>query len=83
MPYPNQHAARINSPLRFIDGSFRTKRIANGVSIIVGRLITNNSGGMTVQAYRFDKTIFTADEARRWLKDHKINYLSFEPAKSS
>ena len=35
---------------------------------------------MEAQSYRFDKSQFTAEEAKRWLKKHDISYTSFEPA---
>jgi hypothetical protein len=35
---------------------------------------------MKAQAYRFAKHQYTAEEARAWLKSHKISYISFEPA---
>jgi arsenate reductase-like glutaredoxin family protein len=38
---------------------------------------------MTAQAYRFDKIVFTVAEAKEWLKEHKVEYISFEPASKS
>lgn len=35
---------------------------------------------MEVQSYRFAKNLFTAEEAKSWLKKHDIRYISFEPA---
>lgn len=78
MPYPNEHAARIADPNKFEDNSFRRKNITSGIDIIIGKLRGESS--MSTQAYRFDKTKFTADEAKKWLKDHDIKYISFEPA---
>jgi hypothetical protein len=78
MPYPSEHAARIISPSRFEEGSFRRKNIAPGIDIILGKL--KGETEMTAQAYRFKKDKFTEEEARVWLKDHKINPISFEPA---
>lgn len=78
MPYPNEHAARIISPDRFEQDSFRRKKIADGIDIIIGKLKGETT--MTTQAYRFDSNKFTASEARKWLKDHKIDYISFEEA---
>lgn len=81
MPYPNQHSARMKNPDRFVEGSFRTKKIATGVTIIIGKL--KGSDTMTTQAYRFDKSVFTPEQAKEWLKSHSIMaYISFEPASS-
>lgn len=79
MPYPNFHAARIKNPELFIKESFRTKSISSGVRIIAGKL-KSNPGKMTVQTYRFDKSIFTAEQARKWLSDNNVKYISFEKA---
>jgi hypothetical protein len=78
-PYPNEHAARVRDPKDFDPKSFRRKRIKDGISVILGKLKGEKS--MTVQSYRFDKKKFTAEAARKWLKDHDVNYQSFEAAK--
>ena len=78
MPYPNQHAARIADPDSFIKDSFRTKEIAPGITLILGK--KTGGGSMETQAYRFDKDTFTEEEARKWLKDHDIHPISFEKA---
>lgn len=79
MPYPNEHAARIKNPDLFENNSFRRKVIDTGINIIIGKL-TGGDGSMVVQAYRFDVTYFTAPQAKKWLKDHDIEYMSFEAA---
>lgn len=78
MPYPKEHAARMIQPERFEPGSFRRKNIAEGVDIIMGRLKGKDS--MTAQAYRFDKSKFTADQAKKWLEENNLKPLSFEEA---
>jgi hypothetical protein len=78
MPYPNWHAARVRDPSQFEKDSFRTKAIAAGVTIIMGRL--KGESTMTTQTYRFDKDDFTVAEAKKWLKDNDVKYISFEPA---
>lgn len=74
MPYPNEHAARIHDPGQY--DSFARKNVAPGVDVILG--IKN--GKSEVQAYRFDRSKFSVSEAKAWLKDHDISYISFEPA---
>jgi len=80
MPYENQHAARVESPDKFEKDSFRSKDIAPGVRIIVGK--KKGSTTMSTQTYRFDSSKFTASEAKAWLKKHNISPISFEVAKS-
>lgn len=82
MPLPNFHAARVVSPGRFQEGSFRVIQIGDkdsGIKAIVGRLKGEKTA--TVQSYRFDKDKFTAAEAKKWLSEHDVKPLEFEPAK--
>lgn len=80
MPYPNEHAARLKDPSGFVDGSFRRKQVKQGIAVIVGKE-KNGDGSMVAQAYRFNIRYFSASDAREWLKEHDIQYSSFEPAK--
>jgi len=79
MPLPSEHSARVRDPGDFKQDTFRRKNIDTGVDIITGKL---KSGGdeMVTQTYRFKVDKFTAAEAKEWLKDNKIEYISFEPA---
>jgi len=79
MPYPSEHSARIKDPGDFIADSFRSKSVATGIRIIIGKL-KNGDGSMVTQAYRFKSDQFTVEEAKKWLKDHDVKYISFEPA---
>lgn len=81
MPYPNEHAARVREPGDFQEDSFRRKNIETGIDIIIGRLKGKTT--TTTQAYRFKKSKFTADQAKKWLKDHNIKYIKFEAASGS
>ena len=76
MPYPNYHAARVQDPDGF--EKLGTKKIADGILIISGRLTGESK--TSIQAYRFDKDVFTATEAKAWLKEHKIDTTAFEEA---
>ncbi len=78
VPYPNEHSARVRDPGGFEADSFRRKEIAPGISMVIGRL--NGSTSMTAQAYRFARSKFTPEEARAWLKEHDVKYISFEEA---
>jgi len=80
MPYPNFHSARIREPGSFVSDSMRTISITSGITAIIGRLKSDPSGGTKVQTYRFDKTKYSTDEAKKWLDDHNIKYISFEAA---
>ena len=58
---------------------FARKVVTRGITVILG--IKN--GKSTAQAYRFKKSVFTAAQARAWLKEHNIKYISFEAASGS
>jgi ATP-dependent Clp endopeptidase proteolytic subunit ClpP len=79
MPYANEHTARVKEPSDFKDDSFRRKNIKDGIDIIMGKL---KSGGdsMVTQAYRFDASKFSVQEAKDWLKKEDVKYIKFETA---
>ena len=87
MPYPNWHAARIEEPDKF--KRIRVKKITDGIYVYGGPLKNppkkergeGKATGWHAQAYRFDKKKFTVAQARKWLKDHNVEPISFEPAK--
>lgn len=78
MPYANEHAARVRNPNDFQQDSFRRKNIAAGVDIITGKLTGEEA--MIAQAYRFNVDDFTPEQAKKWLEDNKVEYISFEQA---
>lgn len=78
MPYKNEHAARVRNPSDFIENSFRSKTLKDGIRMIMGKLKGQNT--MSIQAYRFPKGKFNAESVKKWLKEHEIKYISFEKA---
>ena len=78
MPFANFHAARMADPGDFLKDSFRTKEIAPGIEIILGK--RSEGGSMETQAYRFDKDKFSVEEAHKWLEEHKEKPILFEKA---
>lgn len=80
MPYPNEHSARIKDPSLFKTGkgNWGSQELKPGLRRIAGRLKSNNE--WETQAYRFDRTKFTPKQARDWLKENDIKYISFEVA---
>lgn len=70
-PYPNEHACRLRDPKDFQEGSFkRTSRTSDGkkYSIISGRLEGEDT--LTEQAFRYDKDIWEAADAKSHCKRH-------------
>jgi hypothetical protein len=80
MPYPTEHAARIKNPDQFKKIRRQNNKFGPGIHVIWG--ITKDDKAV-IQAIRFDKTKFTESEAKKWLKDNKLNYLIFEEATSN
>lgn len=77
MPFPNEHAARIEEPGKFKDFRREPDKFGAGISAIFG---IPEDGGARLQAIRFAKDKFTPDQARAWLKDHEKTAILFEPA---
>jgi len=78
-PMPNFHSARIRDPDDFVR-IVQLKELENGIRVIGGPLKSDPDGPTEAQAYRFPKDKFTVAEAKKWLKDHDIKYIDFEPA---
>jgi hypothetical protein len=84
MPMVNFHSARVRNPDDFLDDkkAWATIMIKPGIELVTAKLKKDGmSGAMTAQAYRFDKDKFTVDQAKKWLKKHKVKTVLFEPAK--
>ncbi|HUJ25381.1 MAG TPA: hypothetical protein VLW85_05150 [Myxococcales bacterium] len=62
MPLRNEHAARQLPPEMFV--RFFRKFLARGVAAIMG---VEASGRPRIQSVRFDKRVFTPEQARLWL----------------
>lgn len=77
MPYPSEHAARINSPDKYKKIRRENDKFGLGIDVIWG---IKDDGKTEVQAIRFDASKFTAAEARKWLKDHDYKPIEFEAA---
>jgi len=83
-PFPNEHSCRLKNPDDFKEGSFRrTSRTSDGkkYSVIMGRLKGETT--MTEQAYRYDKEIWQAGEARTHCKEHEGSFEAASPKEVS
>lgn len=76
MPYPSEHAARIEAPDDF--ATFRRKNsvFGPGIDVIFGI----KDGATLVQSIRFDAQDYSAKQARAWLRKHNYRPLEFAPA---
>jgi hypothetical protein len=94
MPYENEHSARLENPNKFDPDSFRRKadgiiyghiKVPSTIDVIWGKLKSANKPEdfPIPQVLRFPTKDWTADEAKKWLKDNDIKYIAFEPAEES
>lgn len=88
MPYPNEHALRLQDPKKFDEFRstsggklFNKVDVPKSVRIIWGHPKGANKGVFVPQALRFPTKSFTADEAKKWVKDHEMKG-TFEPAEA-
>lgn len=79
MPLPHEHSARLAQPGRFKPRTFRSKRIAPGIRIIIAKRKPRGTS-METQAVRFDVCRYTAAQARAWLRRHDMKPIRFEKA---
>ncbi len=85
MPYPNEHAARLNNPDKYPKKRRQNDKFGSGIDVIWG---IKEDGSTEVQAIRFDKSKFTVAEARKWLtgwlkENGEYKLMGFEPAEDS
>jgi HK97 family phage prohead protease len=55
----------------FIDNSFKTIDISDGIKAVIGKLKSDPEGSTHVQKFLFDVDKFSMDEAKKWVSDHK------------
>ena len=79
MPFPGEHSARIRDPDQYPEDKIRRQnnKFGRGIDVIFG---IRADGKSEVQAIRFDSTLFTVAEAKKWLQDHDYHPILFEPA---
>jgi len=92
MPYPNEHSARLQEPGKFNPDTYRRKndgtiygriKVPQTAAVIWGKLKGKDkpSDNPIPQSLRFPVKYWTAEKAKKWLKDNNVKYIRFEPAK--
>jgi HK97 family phage prohead protease len=89
-PYPNEHAARLQSPTKFdkfrrnVGGKlFGTISVPSTIGVIWGHLKNEGADAWAAQSLRFPTKNWTVAEAKAWLKKNKVKTMGFEPASKS
>jgi len=77
MPYSKEHAARIEDRKKYARFRRKNDEFADGIDVIYG--ITKD-GTAEVESIHFDADKFSADEARKWLKDNNYKPIEFAEA---
>ena len=77
MPYPHEHAARLQNPAKFAKFRRDDGKFGPGIDAIWG---ITKTGEIELQSIRFDAARFTAAQARKWCTDHKVKTILFVPA---
>ena len=80
MPYPNEHAMRLNPPDKYKRIRRQNDKFGSGIDAIFG---VTKDGKTELQAIRFDKSKFTPEQAKKWLEDHDYKITGFEPAQKT
>lgn len=75
------HHIPVKDKSQFVDGSFKTIDITDGVKAIVGKLKSDPQGSTHVQKYLFDVDKFSLEEAKKWIQDHKKSMDDEKPCK--
>ncbi|MFZ9066265.1 MAG: phage major capsid protein [bacterium] len=75
-PYPNEHAARLKDPDQYDSFSRKNDEGGDGIDFIYGI----KEGTSELQAIRFDKKVYTVQQAKEWLNEHDFEPIMFEPA---
>lgn len=75
-PYTKEHAARIKDPDQYEGFRRMNNELGDGIHIILGL----KGGESEIQAIRFDKSKYSVDEAKAWLRDNDYSVIKFEPA---
>ena len=78
MPLPSEHRARQSSPKKYVRFRRENNKGGSGVDYIWG---ITSSGKVELQSVAFDKKKFTSQQAKGWLKKHKMK-TSVEAAKN-
>ena len=71
----NELRFRVRDPKEFKPDTFRTKKLKDGISIIVGIPKDSETESMVLQSYRFSKDNWDMDKAKRWMERNQRGNL--------
>lgn len=77
----NEIRYRVREPNLFVENSFRSKEIEDGIRLILGKLKANPES-LIIQAIRFSLEKWDMEKAKQWVEDHKDKFEMNEKLKS-
>lgn len=89
-PIKGYHSARLRDPKDFKKDKYGQKldttiygkiKVPADVYVVWGQLKTQTGDQAAPQALRFPSSKYSVAKAKKWLKDHNVKYILFEPAK--
>jgi len=79
-PYPNEHAARINDPEKYLEFRREANAGGEGIDFIYGIYVEELERVSEIQSVRFDADRYTMQQALDWLAEHDMEPMKFEEA---
>jgi len=79
-PYPNEHAARINNPEKYMDFYREADAGGAGIDFIYGVYVEELERVSEIQSVRFDSDRYTMEQALNWLRENEMEPIKFEEA---
>lgn len=80
MPFAGEHAARQSDPKKYSEFRRVNDELGEGIDVIYGIYEKDGKKVSEIQSIRFDSGKFTAEEAKKWLKEHDFSTSGFEEA---
>uniref|UniRef100_A0A6M3K194 Putative peptidase n=1 Tax=viral metagenome TaxID=1070528 RepID=A0A6M3K194_9ZZZZ len=74
-----EHAARVKDPSEFIKNTLHSDKVVDGVRKVLGKTKAGD-GSDVEESYRFSTEEFTSKQAKNWMADNGIEFVSFEEA---
>ena len=79
-PYPNEHAARINDPDKYLEFRREADAGGEGIDFIYGIYVEELERVSELQSVRFDADRYTMQESMDWLDENDLEPMKFEEA---
>ena len=79
-PYPNEHAARITDPALYQEFCREVDAGGEGIDFVFGIKVDDGQRTSEIQSIRFDREMYSPQEAMDWLDENEFVAIEFEEA---